>query len=78
MLKAIQKNTTLKRLNISKNFLTNEIAKDLAQIISTKDTFEELYIHWNQIKGDGALVIIEALLENDTMNVLDLSWNAFG
>lgn len=77
MLAAVSANATLKKLNISKNFLTNDIARDLAAIIQTRD-LEELYLHWNQIKGDGALAIVDALLENDSLNVLDLSWNAFG
>ncbi|CAD8165096.1 unnamed protein product [Paramecium pentaurelia] len=68
----------VKVLNISKNFLTNEICDLMKEIILQLDLLEELYIHWNQIKGSGGQKIFEALIENKNMVVFDGSWNGFG
>ncbi|CAD8099201.1 unnamed protein product [Paramecium primaurelia] len=68
----------VKSLNISKNYLTNEVADTLKDTILQLDLLEELYIHWNQIKGLGGQKIFEALIENKTMVVFDGSWNCFG
>jgi hypothetical protein len=74
----IQKNVYLKKLNLSKNNLTNLCTKALAECITINDTLEELYLHYNKIQGDGAVILFKGLLKNAYLKVLDLSWNSLG
>ncbi|CAD8171615.1 unnamed protein product [Paramecium pentaurelia] len=79
ILKALlNSNNKLKSLNVSKNYLTNDIAEILKESIIQLDNMEQLYIHWNQIKGWGGQKIFEALIENKTLLVFDAGWNSFG
>ena len=71
-------NVYLKRLNLSKNFLTNSIGESIKSVLIKNSTLVELYLHWNQIKGIGGQKIFQGLLENDTLLVFDISWNSLG
>ena len=75
---SIKKNIYLKKLNLSKNNLTNVCTRALAECLSENDTLEELYLHYNKIQGDGAATFLNALLKNAYLKVLDLSWNSLG
>ncbi|CAK71897.1 unnamed protein product (macronuclear) [Paramecium tetraurelia] len=79
ILKALlNSNNKLKSLNGSKNYLTNDIAEIIKESIIQLDNMEQLYIHWNQIKGWGGQKIFEGLIENKTLLVFDAGWNSFG
>jgi Ran GTPase-activating protein (RanGAP) involved in mRNA processing and transport len=39
---------------------------------------KELYLFWNQIKGEGGKMIFDSLLTNTYLKVLDLSQNTLG
>ena len=47
-------------------------------MIETNDSLEELYLHWNLIKGSGGAEIFKALIPNKNIKVLDLSYNLLG
>lgn len=70
-------NHFLKRLNLSRNYLTNLSGEPLKSVLKNS-YLSELYLHWNQIKGSGAQRIFQGLMDNDSIQVLDLSWNSLG
>ena len=37
-----------------------------------------LMLHWNKIKGTGAIHLAQALLQNDSLQIFDASFNNFG
>ena len=71
-------NYLLRRLNLSKNFLTSSIGDSIRNVLSKTTYLQELYLFWNQIKGVGAQKIFQGLLENETITVFDISWNSLG
>lgn len=72
------KNYSLKRLNLSKNYLTTQVGESIKSVLCKNPYLNELYLHWNQIKGIGAQKIFQGLLENETITVFDISWNSLG
>lgn len=40
-----------------------------------KTRLKELYLHWNHISTQGANLIYYSLIDNESLKVLDLSWN---
>ena len=40
-------NKVLQILNISKNYLTNNVAQSISSLLSSNDNLVELYLHWN-------------------------------
>ncbi|CAD8076826.1 unnamed protein product [Paramecium sonneborni] len=78
LFKSMQKNNTVKLLNVSKNQITNASYPFIKQMIETNDSLEELYLHWNLIKGSGGAELFKALIPNKNMKVLDLSYNLLG
>jgi len=71
-------NFYLRRLNLSRNFLTNLIGEPIKTVLLKNPYLAELYLHWNQIKGPGGQKIFQGLLENDSITVFDISWNSLG
>ena len=39
---------------------------------------ETLLLHWNKIRGKGALALAKAIKYNESIEILDLSFNSFG
>lgn len=74
----LEGNRSLKRLNLSKNYITNISASNIKQLLKKTSSLEELYLHWNQIQAQGGEQIFEGLATNDTLFVLDFSWNSLG
>lgn len=70
-------NHFLKRLNLSRNYLTNLSGEPLKSVLKNS-YLSELYLHWNQIKAAGGTKIFQGLMDNDFVQVLDLSWNSLG
>ncbi len=71
-------NFSLRRLNLSKNYLTSFIGDSIKNVLTKNPYLQELYLFWNQIKGIGAQKIFQGLLENETITVFDMSWNSLG
>jgi len=42
------------------------------------NNLRELYLHWNRIHSEGAILIFQQLRENTCLKVLDLSYNSLG
>ena len=74
----LEKNCSVRLLNLSKNLLSDSCCESFKGYLSKNDTIEELYLHWNSIKSEGAAKIAQGILENYFLKVLDLSWNAIG
>ena len=74
ILQALQENTGLKTLSLSKNGLTREVAKGLADIIKDSTLLEELFLADNDLKL-WAPVILQALKWKSHLKTLDLSKN---
>ena len=78
LLSALQNNVSLKRLNISKNFLSDKIADIMESFLKKNSYILELYLHWNLFKTPGGIKIFKGILENESLMVLDFSWNSLG
>ncbi|KAF1786678.1 Leucine-rich repeat domain, L domain-like [Phytophthora cactorum] len=74
-------------LNLSHNRIGDIVAARLitaaaagmlavARFLEENSRIEELYLAWNQLRGVGALKIVEALKYHASLRVCDLSWNA--
>lgn len=74
----MKNNHTLKKLNLSKNKLTDASCFKIRDLLKGNDYLQELYLHWNHIKTKGGVFIFEGLVLNDSLKVLDLSWNSLG
>ena len=72
-----QSGTTLRKLNISKNYLSEKCAQPICQMLQDAQ-LDELYLHWNQFKAPQGQMIFQALTELDSLRVLDFSCNALG
>lgn len=71
-------NRTLKKLNLSRNYLTNMCTEKLAMLLEYNTSIKELFLYWNQIQGPGGNNILKGLASNTTLKVLDLAWNSLG
>ena len=78
LFESLQNNTTLKKLNMSKNFLSDAIADSIKALFQKNFYIQELYLHWNLFKTPGGIKIFQGILENESLMVLDFSWNAIG
>lgn len=70
----IRTNKTLRHIDLSDNDLTDNAAQSIADIIKNGDSISELALRGNKLE-DGGTVIGQALRVNDTLRLLDLSWN---
>ncbi|EGR29347.1 leucine rich repeat protein [Ichthyophthirius multifiliis] len=77
ILDALQTNKSLKKMNLSKNYLTDKSGEKLASILQN-EYLQELYLHWNQIKANGGALVFAALFSNEELKVLDFSCNSLG
>ncbi|RNF13177.1 leucine-rich protein [Trypanosoma conorhini] len=69
-------NTSIAVLDFSSNRIDDEGARQLALLLCKADLpLEELYLHDNQIRSDGAVALGEALTMNKTLRVLNLRLN---
>ena len=69
----------IKELSLAKNQITDVGAEKIAVFLEFSSTaLKTLILHWNGIKYRGGLKIAESLLINETLKVLDLSWNLIG
>lgn len=72
----MQLNNTLKLINLSKNQVNDENCIIISELVRSKNNLNEMYLHWNHISLQGADLIFNCLLDNLSLKVLDMSWNA--
>ena len=59
---------TVKALNLSKNSITDTGAPHVAEMLNNSWTvLTSLIIHWNQIRGKGAIILAKMLKKNMTL-----------
>jgi hypothetical protein len=75
---AVVSNTSLRKLNLSGNYITSSSCEAIKDILLNQRYLAELYLHWNQIKPDGGQLVLDGLLENQTIRVFDFAWNTLG
>jgi Ran GTPase-activating protein (RanGAP) involved in mRNA processing and transport len=77
LLEGISRNKSLRILNLSKNYISDRVCGELKNILDSNEIYE-LYLHWNLIKAQGGKDIFEGLKSNESLKVLDLSYNSLG
>ena len=71
----LKNNSSLCKLNLSKNNITDEGAKVLAETIQVNTILQELNICKNEITDEGAKIFAEAIQINTTLQNLNMSQN---
>lgn len=72
-------NKTLRVLSLSKNLITDEGCKAVAEMLEVNSTYlKELKLNWNSIHSAGGILIAQSLKQNNQLKVLDLGWNSLG
>lgn len=65
-------------LNLSENMITSKGARSVAELIRYSDTLQALYLQWNFIRARGGAEIIDAMKENKSIMILEMSFNPLG
>lgn len=65
-------------LNLAKNGLTRTSLPALVSFLLNRSHINELYLGWNYFKADSGTIIAQTLLENESLKVIDLSYNSIG
>jgi Ran GTPase-activating protein (RanGAP) involved in mRNA processing and transport len=69
----------IKELSLAMNFITDLGAEKIASFLEySGSALKTLSLYWNKIKYRGGLKIAESISNNETLKVLDLSWNLIG
>lgn len=69
----------IKELSLANNHITDVGCEKIAIFIEfSGSAIKSLSLHWNKIKSRGGILIAESLKKNETLKVLDLSWNLIG
>ena len=69
---------SLVRLNLSCNRVTDFGCQSLANFIEKSKLIHTVQIHWNRIRGQGSMYLSQAIKKNESLRVLDCSFNSFG
>jgi Ran GTPase-activating protein (RanGAP) involved in mRNA processing and transport len=78
-LMASDKPRMLVDLSLAKNNITDVGADKISQFLDySGNLLHVLNLHWNKVKFRGGLRLAESLKNNDSLKVLDLSWNLIG
>ena len=72
---ALERNTTLRVLNLRGNDLTPEMAGDVAEMLLENETLRVVNVGYNKIYNEGAWELSEALSENAGLRGLDIQRN---
>ena len=75
LLDALERNATLRHLNLRGNDLTPEIAGDVAEMLLENQTLRMVNVGYNKIYNEGTWELAEALSENRGVRGLDLQRN---
>ena len=68
----------LKILNLTSNFISHQSSVELKSLLANNTSLKELYLRRNKLTGVAGTNIFQGLLLNNTLKVLDLSWNIIG
>ena len=69
----------LQEISLAGNFITDMGAESIADFLDyASQRLKVLVLHWNKITYKGGLKIANVLKLNQTLKVLDLSWNTLG
>ena len=69
--------STLKILKLDNNHLTM-CGGEVAYVIQENTNITDLDLSWNQFRNEEAATIARSLINNDTLSILNLSYNSFG
>jgi Ran GTPase-activating protein (RanGAP) involved in mRNA processing and transport len=73
IIKGVLKNRTLSLLNLSMNNLSDLSCPLLSELLESKSSMHELYLHWNLISSRGSEMLFDRLQTNRSLKVLDVS-----
>ena len=76
--KALTEKLKVKRLNLLACNIGDEIADDLADMLSHNSAVEELFLQRNNFTGEGAKILEGGLCQNSYLKKLDFSDNFLG
>lgn len=66
-------------LNLSKCGITDYGAQVISEMLSESGmVIRTLLLHWNRIRGKGAVALAKGVKTNNSLLILDASFNAFG
>ncbi|MDR3547220.1 MAG: hypothetical protein P4M11_02900 [Candidatus Pacebacteria bacterium] len=68
----------LTEVNLARNNISDLSCKSVATLIRETFYLASINLHWNAIRGEGAVLILNAVASNGNTRVLDLSWNTVG
>lgn len=68
---------TLKVLNVSKNRISDTGAQQIAKFVEQAKFMQTLQVHWNKIRGKGAIMLARVLKRNRSVKIFDASFNSF-
>jgi len=71
-------NSTLMKLNFSKNQISDSSCEMISEMINRKKNIYEIYLHWNRITSKGSELIFNQMQDNQNIKVFDISWNNVG
>ncbi len=78
LLKEIEKNTSIKKLYLAFNKISDTGATAIAQFLMRKDcAITQLFLHQNKIGNKGISQIANTLIANDSLTTLELFCNPF-
>lgn len=78
LMSGLQKKSSLKIVNLGKNIIGDQGAKELAWGLKNNHTIQELHIHDCEIGSDGAAFLASALKFNHTLKILVMNSNKLG
>lgn len=78
LISALTDYSSLRVLNMNKNFLGNKSALEIKEYLSKDDNLEELYLGWNEFGDKAAKLIFESMQKHEYLKVFDYSWNIIG
>ena len=68
----------IRSLNFGNNEITNDSAKAIANLISSKNTLIIIILRLNYLYNKGATIIVNKIKDLANLKMLDLSWNNIG
>lgn len=74
---AVLPHSRLARLNLGRNCIGNDGAKELSKVLASCRHLQTLNLNYNMIERDGGVALAQAL-PNSTLKLLDLSHNRLG
>ena len=76
--KAMKFTSTLRKLNIAQNMVTDQAAYDLATVLSHNVQLEELNLSSNNLQANGAIKIFKSLKKSSNLLTFNISNNSIG